>query len=242
MAHDQLPTPTGDPPTLDTHCARCLDAHLLATELGRPVTCPGCGADWYDPPPLERRVDIPADLGAVARCFATIYGRALPLGAPEGGRGARVDGRPEHVDEHHRDARSGVRTAMAAITRLDQLERLGYQLEADVLWFAYVVSGETLAARHGGVENLVASRFAAASRLAHWKGHKARRVRQVQMRAHGGSLLAQASDAYEALVRGQLAARPTSPGEILRAHARDADAVRQRIEQRLGRVAKVASK
>ena len=152
-----------------TACGRCLGAHLLATETGRDVLCPGCETTWRDRPAPTRRVDVPADLGAIARWLPTICGRALVPGGSDGGRVPRLGDRPESVDEHHRDVRSGLRTALGALSRLDQLERLGRGRDVQVLWFAYVVTGEVKVKQHqkrGGLPDLVAEAFGDVEQLA----------------------------------------------------------------------------
>lgn len=214
MADDLLPGPVSSEGTDDgaiaiarqfTACGRCLGAHLLATETGRDVVCPGCQTTWRDRLPAARRVDVPADLGAIARWLPTICGRALVPGGSDGGRVPRLGDRPESVDEHHRDVRSGLRTALAALSRLDQLERLGRGREVRVLWFAYVLTGETRALRSkGGLEDLVAGVFGDHEQLAYWDSHKSRHVRVKQRFDFGARLLTRARGSYEDLVRGAL--------------------------------------
>ncbi|MDB4928506.1 MAG: hypothetical protein JWM10_990, partial [Myxococcaceae bacterium] len=161
-----------------------------------------------------RRVDVPADMGAIARWLPVIGGRALPVGGSDGGRVPRLGDRPESVDAHHRDARSGLRTALAALTRLDQLERLGRAREVRVLWFGYVVTGEVRAKQtKGGLEDLVAGTFGDREQLAYWESHKSRHVRAKQRADFGARLLARARGSYEDLVRGALTPPRRGGGE-----------------------------
>jgi hypothetical protein len=225
-----VPTEGGDDASADdatiarqfTACGRCLGAHLVASDTGRDVVCPGCGAVWRDRLPSARRVDAPADMAAIARWLPTICGRALVPGGSDGGRTPRLGDRAESVDAHHRDARSGLRTALASLTRLDQLERLGRGRDVRVLWYAYVLTGEVRAKQNkGGLEDLVAGVFGDAEQLKYWEEHKSRHVRVKQRFDFGTRLLTRARGSYEELVRGALtpprraaAAEPDLSGEL----------------------------
>lgn len=127
-------------------CPACLGAYLAALDQApHPTTC-SCGNVWTAARrPRAAPVDVPADLEALARWLPTIAGRALPLGDAGGASGGRLDGRPDHVDERHRDARSGLRTALTALSTLDAMERAGEARHVKILWFAYVLTGPELA-------------------------------------------------------------------------------------------------
>lgn len=160
-------------------------------------------------------VDVPADLDALARWLPTICGRAMPLQGTDGRSAPRLGTRPDHVDEHHRDRRSGLRTALTALSRLDALERAGHRREVRVLWYAYVLCGPELVRMHrGGREDLVAQRFASKEQLAFWQNHKNSSVRHAQMQALGTRLLAAGRAAYEALANGERPRAPEAPAEL----------------------------
>lgn len=182
-------------------CTHCLGAYRVAAETHRVTTCPGCGWAWRVEPP--RVVDVPADLDALARWLPAIVGRAMPLAGTDGRAAPRLGERPDHVDEHHRDRRSGLRTALEALSRLDAMERAGRRREVRVLWYAYVLTGPELVKIHaGGLEDLVATRFASKEQLAFWRSHKSANVRRTQIHTHGSRLLSTARAAYESFVRG----------------------------------------
>lgn len=188
-------------------CTHCLGAYRIAAETHRVTTCPGCGWAWRVEPP--RVVDVPADLDALARWLPAIVGRAMPLAGTDGRAAPRLGERPDHVDEHHRDRRSGLRTALAALSRLDAMERAGRRREVRVLWYAYVLCGPELVKIHaGGREDLVAQRFASEDLQKTWKELKSVNVRKMQIRGYGTRLLSGARAAYESAVRGTDHARP----------------------------------
>lgn len=180
-------------------CGRCLGAYLLAVETRRATTCPECHAVWRADAPRELIVDVPADLEAVARWLPTIAGRAWAP-SEEGGRGAPRHGeRSDHVDEHHRDARGGMRRALEALAVLEAMERAGERRHVRVLWFAYVLTGPEHAkanARFGGLDGLVGEQFAPQEQIAAWSAHKSRRAAHHQLAALGGRYLRGARDAY----------------------------------------------
>lgn len=224
--------PSADLPTDDRlaealgECARCLPAALAAGRSGQGVRCDRCGAMWVIDPDAHahveaharrvQRVDVPADLEALARWLPTIVGRALSPSEPGFG-GPRLDGRSDQVDAHHRDARLGLRRALAALTVLDQLEAAGQRRHVHVLWYGYVLTGPELARVHkGGREDLVARTFASRDQLAFWASHKSRKVRDLQIGSYGARLLDGARAAYEGTVRGL---RLSPPDERTTDHA-----------------------
>lgn len=239
---------SGDPLALAlAECDQCLGAYLQALDQApHPATCAACGAAWSaDRRPRAAPVDVPADLEALARWLPTIAGRALPIGASGGGAAPRA-GRTDFVDERHRDNRSGLRTALAALTVLDAMERAGQSRHVRVLWYAYVICGPELAARAdpsapgAGVEVLVAERFTSREQLAYWRSHKSAVVRRAQTRAHGAQLLGGARAAYEGTARGHTRA-PAPPPER-RQLSHELDALLARTAERIaGLAAKVAN-
>lgn len=222
-------------------CPACLGAYLAALDQApHPTTC-SCGNVWTAARrPRAAPVDVPADLEALARWLPTIAGRALPLGDAGGASGGRLDGRPDHVDERHRDARSGLRTALTALSTLDAMERAGEARHVKILWFAYVLTGPELAAR-AGLEVLVANRFTSQEQLAAWAAHKSRLVREARKRAHGERLLTGARAAYEGAARGGGQA-PAPPSADHRQLARTVDELVARTAAKVASAAaKVAS-
>lgn len=222
MPADDLASPLEASAPLDVgiaraiaECQHCLGAYLCAVDSRRQAACPGCGTIWrVDPPPRERPIDVPADLDAVARWYPAICGRAW---APsQMGRGPGRHGeRPDHVDAHHRDARTGLRRALAALSHLDALERAGQARHVRVLWFGYVLCGPELVKIHaGGREDLVAQRFAPTDVQEDWRELKSANVRRLQIRTYGTRLLGGARAAYESAARGTLRAAAPSPGAL----------------------------
>lgn len=202
-------------------CGRCLGAYLVAVETRRATACPACASIWrVDTPAREHVVDVPADLDALARWLPTIGGRAW---APsEMGRGAPRNGeRPDHVDEHHRDPRSGLRRGLRALSVLDAMERAGQRRHVRVLWFAYVLTGPELVKvyeRTGQcLEMQVGYRFVSAEQRAFWAAHKSAVVARHQLREAGERILAGARGAYVAALRALDA--PAAPATTPRSPA-----------------------
>lgn len=215
MPHDTLPPPGGGDPPNDSlalalaECPRCLGAYLYALSTpGVWVDCPGCTSRWrVDPPRPLAPVDVQGDLDALARWLPAIVGRAVAYGGAGGGA-PRHGERPDAIDEHHR----GLRRALATLSRLDALERAGHHRHVRVLWVAYVLCGPVFALQHaGGLEDFIATRFASREQLAHWKAHKSRSVRELQIERYGARLLTGAAGAYESAVRGTLARPGRTP-------------------------------
>lgn len=192
-------------------CTHCLGAYRVAAETRRVTTCPGCGWAWRVEPP--RVVDVPADLDALARWLPAIVGRAMPLAGTDGRGAPRLGERPDHVDEHHRDRRSGLRTALAALSVLDAMERAGQKRHVRVLWFAYVLTGPELVKVYekamGGLETIVAERFVSAEQRAFWAAHKSAVVARHQLREAGTRILTGARSAYVAALHALDAPRST---------------------------------
>lgn len=213
--HDTLP-PSGSADSPDDslalalrECPRCLGAYLYALANPGPwIDCPGCASRWrVDPPRPLAPVDVQGDLDALARWLPTIVGRAVAYGGVGGGA-PRHGERPDAVDEHHRS----LRRALGTLSRLDALERAGQHRHVRVLWVAYVLCGPVFALQHsGGLEDFVAHRFASREQLAHWKAHKSRSVRELQIARYGARLLAGAATAYTSAARGTLAPPRRTP-------------------------------
>ena len=212
----------------------CCRARSLALDVApeAATTCGACGA-WWSPalPFLGRLPDgeaqeptVPAnDIGSDpvdAEGDVALLASWLPAIG-----GFEVPGRSRWPDHVSIDLPCGLQRALAVLTRLDTLARVGVGPTAPwrVLWWAYVVPGPM---PRGGLAERVTERFAPPAHWRFWKGHKSRHVRDHQIRVFGGSLLAEAQAAYEDVARGIVAApatrlspeHPTAVARRLAAH------------------------
>lgn len=110
-------------PTLPAASVRCSSRPRAAARSTAPAAFTLRGV-----PPRERVVDVrPTSEGSPGGCPPPSVVR-FPSAARSGALGARA------VDEHLSDRRSGVRTAPAALARLDQLDSMSRRRQVKVLW------------------------------------------------------------------------------------------------------------
>ena len=216
--------PVPDPSSAGGAFPPCCQALLATVPPDEAATCANCGAWWSPALPRVGRVDdrdprLPAnddrptghvdvvtDCEVLAAWLPVICGRSTQR-EPGGGGPPRNHGeRADHVDDHHRDRKRGLRRALVTLGRLDLLERAGHERAWRVLWLAYVRCGPVYRLQEqkkaGGLVSLVARTFASAERQGHWEKLKHRSVRDHQVETFGIRLLTEAHERYEDVVHG----------------------------------------
>lgn len=162
------------------------------------VRCPECDAVLTRAATHTRRVrslDVPRALENLARWLPSITGTAASIEPST--RGSGHDGRPDHIDEHH----AGLRLACETLRVVHALERTDKR-HADVLWYAYVMTGDQVGRRvkqgsaPTGREERVGWAFASTTEREHWSRHKSAVVRVEMPRQLGETLIRAAVEAF----------------------------------------------